>query len=203
VIRLFNTPNFLRYILPNRVWGISSPDAVYLTFDDGPTESLTKWILDYFEEEKVRATFFLVGENVKSNPELVEQLKSKGHVVGNHTMHHEKATKVSGKMYLDSIKEASKYIDSNLFRPPYGRLPICIGAKIKKDFRIVMWSWISYDYDKRIEINDILKKADRIKAGDILVLHDNVKSEDRLKILLPELIRKIKAKGLRFEVISS
>lgn len=204
MIRLFNTPNFIRYIVPNRIWRVSSNNCVYLTFDDGPTEDLTKWIVDFLKTEQVKATFFLVGENVKRNPQLLDLLKSEGHAIGNHTMRHERATKVSLGTYLESIEEASEHIDSKLFRPPYGRLPLFYGAKVAKDYKIVMWSWLSYDFDSSVQVSHILEKAKRqIKSGDVLVVHDNLKTEDRIKELLPQLVALIKDKGLQFDVISA
>ncbi len=194
----------MRFLLPDRIWDVSSSDCVYLTFDDGPTDQLTAWIVDLLQEHDVKATFFLVGENAKMHPELVQLIRDKGHVLGNHTMRHELGTKVSAKEYLASIDEASKYIESSLFRPPYGRLPLLLGAKVKKSYKIVMWSWLSYDFDCRVEVSEILKKAKRqVSAGDVLVLHDNLKTKERLKEILPSLIKIVKAKGLKFDVISA
>ncbi|MDG1334024.1 MAG: polysaccharide deacetylase family protein [Crocinitomicaceae bacterium] len=175
---------------------------MYLTFDDGPTPELTNWILDYLDKENVQATFFCVGSNAKKYPELMERMTSAGHVIGNHTMRHEKGTKVSRKEYLSSIEEASNYIDSKLFRPPYGRLPMIYGRKIRSEYQIIMWSWLSYDYDNTIPVTKILEEAYRIKNGDILVVHDNEKVTGRIKVLLPQLIQVVRDKGLKFEVLS-
>ena len=144
-----------------------------------------------------------MGSNAKEYPELMERMTSAGHAIGNHTMRHEKGTKVSRKEYLNSIKEASKYIDSKLFRPPYGRLPMVYGRKIRSEYQIVMWSWLSYDYDKSIPVTRIFEEAYRIKAGDILVVHDNEKVMGRIKVLLPKLVQIIREKELNFAVISS
>ena len=117
-------------------------------------------------------------------------------------MRHEKGTKTAREDYLKSIEEASLYIESNLFRPPYGRLPIRYARKIRKQYKVVMWSWLSYDYDATIETKTILQRAERdIKGGDIIVVHDNTNTTDRLKELLPALIKIIKNKGLEFKVI--
>lgn len=203
-MKLFRTPIYFPWIFPRRKWGFSaSKQCVYLTFDDGPTSELSHWILDLLRKEQVCATFFCVGSNAKEYPEIVQRALAEGHAIGNHTMRHEKGTKISKKAYLESIEEASRYIESNLFRPPYGRLPMIYGRAIRKKYTIVMWTWLSYDYDKSVAVTDILAQAKRIKAGDILVLHDNEKVTDRIKELLPELIRVVREKGLGFEVISA
>lgn len=133
----------------------------------------------------------------------MDRMVEEGHAIGNHTMQHEKGTKVSKEAYLNSIREASEYIDSELFRPPYGRLPMTYGQEIRKEYTIVMWSWLSYDYDRSVPVSKVIDQANRIKAGDVLVVHDNAKVEDRIKVLLPALIQKIREKGLSFAVISA
>lgn len=203
-MKLFKTPIYFPWLFPRRRWGFSSSqNTVYLTFDDGPTPELTTWILDFLKTEEIKATFFCVGANAMKYPELMDRIASDGHAIGNHTMRHEKGTHVSKIEYLESINEASKYINSNLFRPPYGRLPIIYGRTIRKKYSIVMWSWLSYDYDKTVSIDDIIDQATRIKAGDILVLHDNAKVRERMHDLLPRLVDVIQKKGLKFDVISA
>lgn len=198
---LFKTPFIFRWIFPRKVWGGSSYKRVYLTFDDGPTIELTRWILDELQKEKIKASFFCVGENAKNHPELMDEIRAAGHVIGNHTMRHENGSKTSKQAYLDSIEEAEPYTSSTLFRPPYGRLPISFVKPIRKKHKIIMWSWLSYDYDHSVSIEKILSEAEKIKPGDILVLHDNAKVEDRIKIIIPQLIRLLKAKGYTFEVL--
>jgi peptidoglycan/xylan/chitin deacetylase (PgdA/CDA1 family) len=203
-MKIFRTPIYFPWFFPRRRWGFSSASkSVYLTFDDGPTPELTHWILELLEKEKIQATFFCVGTNAKSHPELMNQMVDQGHAIGNHTMRHEKGTKVSKKDYLESINEASNYIDSKLFRPPYGRLPMIYGRSIRKNYKIVMWSWLSYDYDASVSISKILEEASRIKAGDVLVVHDNEKVMNRIKELLPQMIQIVREKELNFAIISA
>lgn len=198
---LFKTPFIFRWIFPRKVWGVSSSKQVYLTFDDGPTEELTRWILNELDKENIKATFFCVGENAKRFPELMYEMRSAGHAIGNHTMRHENGNKTSKQAYLKSIEEAAQYTSSTLFRPPYGRLPINFINPIKSKYKIVMWSWLSYDYDHSVSIEKIISKAEKINGGDILVLHDNVKVEERIKIILPKLIQLLKAKDFKFKII--
>lgn len=200
--RLFRTPWIARIIFSGRTWGFSSQDVVYLTFDDGPTSELTSWILEYLRQEEVHASFFCVGENARSLPHLMEDIRNDGHVIGNHTMRHDKGTKMPFRDYFQSIDEASSYTSSTLFRPPYGRMPASFTRKLKKDYKIVMWSWLSYDYDPSVSVKEILEEAENIRPGDILVMHDNAKVQERLKEILPAIIRIVKSKGLKFGLIS-
>src|SRR5690606_30675667 len=121
---IFKTPHIFRWIFPRKIWGVSSSNKVYLTFDDGPTTNLTSWILNELEKENIKATFFCVGENAKQYPQLMDEMRSRGHTVGNHTMRHENGNKTSKQDYLKSIEEAEIFTSTTLFRPPYGRLPI-------------------------------------------------------------------------------
>ncbi len=199
---LFRTPHFFRWIFPKRMWGFSCPEkTVYLTFDDGPTPVASEWVLDFLRNENTPATFFCLGENVKNYPELFERMKAEGHAVGNHSYHHEHGLKVSKKDYLASIEKADELIQSKLFRPPYGRMPISYDRSLKK-YTIVMWSWMAYDFDEKVSIEQILQSANSIRNGDILVFHDNQKSFERLKIILPQVVEMLKDKGFTFEVIT-
>lgn len=200
----FRTPYFFRWLFHRRIWGFSIREPkVYLTFDDGPTPECTEWILNILKEYHVVATFFCVGSNVEAHQELTRKILSEGHAIGNHTMHHEKGTETSKSEYFKSIDDASKVIDSTLFRPPYGRIPMTYTRELRKKYNIVMWTWLSYDYDKDVPVEKIIESCKTIKNGDILVLHDNKKSFERLKIILPEVLNHIKKRKLECSTISS
>ena len=197
-MRIFKTPRLIRFVHKRITWGFSiSEPTVYITFDDGPHPSVTPWILDELKKHNFKATFFCVGENVKRYPEIFKRITDEGHAVGNHTMKHENALKVSSEKYLESVHETSKLIDSKLFRPPYGKITPSLVRKLKNDYQIILWSWLSYDYDSDVPIEKILKKAERIQSGDILVLHDNEKLVERQQELLPQLIKLLKVKKLK------
>lgn len=201
-MRLFKTPRFLRRIYSHRTWGFSSHDkTIYLTFDDGPNPDITPFILDELKKTNWKATFFCVGENVKKYPEIYQRILKEGHQTGNHTFKHENAIKVSQSEYLSSIEAADSYISSPLFRPPYGRLTPKLARKISRNYHIIMWSWLSYDFDQSISVDEILKKAKSIQAGDILVLHDNSKIASKQKELLPQLIDVLIKKGFESKKI--
>jgi peptidoglycan/xylan/chitin deacetylase (PgdA/CDA1 family) len=188
----------------HRAWRVANDNkTVYLTFDDGPVPEATPWILELLKEKGMKATFFCVGDNVRKHPEIFEQILSEGHAVGNHTMRHEKGIVTEESSYLDSVDEASKYIESSLFRPPYGRMTWKQSRVLRKKFRIIMWTWLSYDYDQNVPTLRIIHKAEKeIRSGDIVVFHDNMKSFDRLKEILPEVLNDLEKKGLKALPIS-
>lgn len=199
---MHRSPKLLHKLFPARIWGISVSDkSVFLTFDDGPNPEITPWILDFLKEKNIRATFFCVGENVERFPELYQRLLDEGHRTGNHTMKHLNGMKTDKKIYLHSILETEKQVKSDLFRPPYGRLSRKMDQLLTQRFKIVMWTWLSKDYDQSVSIDSIIKAAESIQPGDILVFHDNSKSKDRVQELLPPIVERLLAENYVFRII--
>lgn len=203
-MKFFRVPGYISMFFRHRIWRVANDNkTVYLTFDDGPVPEATPWILEHLKEKGMKATFFCVGDNVRKHPEIFEQILSEGHAVGNHTMRHEKGIVTEESSYLDSVDEASKYIESSLFRPPYGLMTGKQSRVLRKKFRIIMWTWLSYDYDQNVPTQRIVQKAKKeIRSGDIVVFHDNMKSFDRLKEILPEVLNDLEKKGLKALPIS-
>lgn len=201
-MRIYRSPLLLRWLFPSAIWKGDDKRAVYLTFDDGPSEDLTPWILQTLRKAEVKATFFCVGNNVKKHPELFQQIKEEGHRVGNHTMHHENGMKTEANAYLQSVDQAHSLIQSSLFRPPYGKLTLKQYFQLKKrNIQIVFWSWLSYDFDPNQASEKVKTKAQSIKGGDILVFHDNPKSAETLTESLEEVILLLNQKQLTFKTI--
>ncbi len=202
-MRLFKVPKFAKLVYAKRVWGFSTfKREVFLTFDDGPNPEITPFILDLLQKEQIKACFFCVGENVQKFPEIIERILSEGHQIGNHTFKHENANKVDSKTYLESIAKTDSLLQTNLFRPPYGRLSPKLARMIAKKYKIIMWTWLSYDYDASVSVEEIMKQAKKIEAGHILVLHDNAKIAEKQKELLPKLIQFLKEENFSFGQIS-
>ncbi len=198
----FKPPLIARFFLNRYVWNIKNDkESVYLTFDDGPNSKATTWTLSFLKKENIKATFFCVGNNILKEPEIFEQIMNDGHSIGNHLMNHENGFKTKNKDYISSFKKTKKLIKTNLFRPPYGKIKPLQAKTILKTDKIIMWTWLSYDYDKNIDIQTIIKKVEQIKAGDILVFHDNKKCFERLKIILPEVVTLLKNKKLNFKTL--
>ncbi len=203
-MKLFKPPRIAKWIFPRYTWRFSVLEpTIFLTFDDGPHPDITPFVLDLLHEYRWKATFFCVGENMQRYPELVERIEKEGHGIGNHTMNHLKGIYTETETYLANFQASEHVKPTTLFRPPYGRMTPKQAHEIAKSHQIIMWSWLSYDYDLGISTEKILSAADRVKPGDILVLHDNPKIADRQRELLPELFKKMETLGLKSLAISS
>lgn len=199
----FFRKTFLRGIF--RIQNSEDPERkeVYLTFDDGPIPESTPWLLDLLDSYDIKATFFLVGDNVRKYPELFEEIKRRGHRYGNHTMHHLDGSRVLSKRYIKDVLEASTYIKSNLFRPPHGWMRL--GDKevlYRHNFKIIMYDLVTRDYSKYVSAGRVLDNVKRLaRPGAIIVFHDSLKSIDKLKTALPQSIEWLKEQGYKFKTI--
>ncbi|MFY9463483.1 MAG: polysaccharide deacetylase family protein [Sediminibacterium sp.] len=120
---LVKTPWWLRAIYPSLVWKLPAREKViYLSFDDGPHETATPFILDLLKGYDAKASFFCIGKNVRMYPAIYQRILDEGHTVGNHTEHHINGWKNTDAVYFSEIHQAAEVIGSNLFRPPYGRI---------------------------------------------------------------------------------
>ena len=200
---VFHIPYLLQIFFKNRIWKIPNKDSVYLTFDDGPDEGSTPWILDLLSKEKVPSTFFCLGSQIEKHPKLYNDIVIRGHAIGNHTYNHEKGSKTSTDTYISSVHKTDALMNSPLFRPPYGRLTKSQSITLKQEGKkIIMWTWNSQDYNQNVSPESIVKKAALIRGGDILLFHSNSKSAGHLKKCLPEVIRIIKEKNLKFKTLA-
>jgi peptidoglycan/xylan/chitin deacetylase (PgdA/CDA1 family) len=179
-------PSIFPLIAPNLTWKVKTNDKVlYITFDDGPHPTITPLVLNILDEYNAKATFFCVGENVTKYPDIFNQIINKGHAVGNHTYNHVKGWQTSDTAYLENIKKAAEVIPSNLFRPPYGRIKPSQIKLLKDHYRIIMWSILTRDYDKRLNPHNTIKQLNKlIKSGDVIVYHDSEKAQQNMLIML-------------------
>ncbi len=194
-------PLLYRLLFPEAIWRIKrrSRKVVYLTFDDGPIPEVTPWVLDVLDKENVKATFFMVGDNVRRHPELYEEIKRRGHSYGNHTMHHVQGMKTSTRAYLRDIEEADALIDSSLFRPPHGIMRWAQSRALRNHYNIVMYDLVTRDYDPSIRPDKILRNVmDYVRNGSIIVFHDSLRSERNLRYALPLAIKWFKKEGYEF-----
>ena len=173
---------------------------LYLTFDDGPHPTITPQVLEILKKFNAKATFFCVGSNVKKYKETFELIKKEGHSVGSHTFNHERGWKTKTKDYVNSVKEACDLIQSPLFRPPHGRIKFSQIRNLKKDFKIVAWTVISYDWDKSLTpddcFNNVIRNAD---DGSIIVFHDSEKAFNNMIPALTKVLEYYTDKGYTFE----
>jgi peptidoglycan/xylan/chitin deacetylase (PgdA/CDA1 family) len=201
-MRFFRVPLIAKLFFPSGIWKGKEADSIYLTFDDGPDPEVTPWVLDLLKEFQIKATFFLVGRNVQRYPELMNRIITEGHQIGNHTMNHECGTKSKVNSYMESVVNADRFMKTDLFRPPYGKITFRQFKKlIQLRKKVVFWSWISYDFDKNISPQEIIRKAKKIKGGDILVFHDSLKSNENLRQVLFPIVDEIKQRNLTFKTL--
>ena len=162
---------------------------LHLTFDDGPTPEVTHWVLDKLKEYKAWATFFCLGRNVEKYPDIYQRIVEEGHSVGNHTYSHLKGWMVNRSEYMDDIKLAGDFISSKLFRPPYGRIKRGQMLDLKKDFKIMMWDVLSYDFSQKITPQQCYANvAGNVRNGSIVVFHDSMKARENLSYALPRIL---------------
>ncbi|MBO5457275.1 MAG: polysaccharide deacetylase family protein [Muribaculaceae bacterium] len=195
-------PLFYRLLFPEALWRIQrrGRKVVYLTFDDGPIPEETPWVLDLLDKYGIKATFFMVGDNVRRHPELFEEIKRRGHSYGNHTMHHLQGVKESATTYLRDITEADALIDSSLFRPPHGIIYPTQAKLIRRHYNIVMYDLVTRDYSKRINGEQVLDNVKRyVRNGSIIVFHDSIKAHTNMRYALPRAIEWLKEQGYEFE----
>lgn len=197
-------PLLYRLLFPEAIWRLKrkKKKVVYLTFDDGPIPEVTPWVLDLLDRYDVKATFFLVGDNVRRNPQLLEDIRSRGHSYGNHTMHHLQGFKVTKMRYMRDITEANELIDSPLFRPPHGLLRWSQARAIKDRYNIVMYDLVTRDYSKKLTGEEVYANVRRYtRNGSVIVFHDSLKAERNLRYALPRAIRWLKLHGYEFHTI--
>ncbi|MDP4150496.1 MAG: polysaccharide deacetylase family protein [Bacteroidota bacterium] len=200
------TPWLLKRCYPRLIWDMPDREkTLYLSFDDGPHPVITPWVLDELKKYRARATFFCIGKNVLAHREIYKRILMEGHRVGNHTQDHLNGWKVRDSVYLDNVREATKHIDSNLFRPPYGRISafqsVCL-RRAPLNFSIIMWGVLSADFDERISPSTCTRNVLRhARAGSIIVFHDSEKAFERLKISLPQILEHFAGLGYGFESI--
>jgi len=196
-------PKFLTRFFPNLIWCIpDETEAVFLTFDDGPTKDLTPWVLDQLKKYDAKATFFCLGKNVEMNPEIFERIKAEGHVIGNHTYSHLKGWETHTAQYVQDVDFANGLLKSKLFRPPYGRIKPSQFKILKQRYKIIMWDVLSMDYSKRVSPRRVVNNVNNhLHPGAIIVFHDSKKAERSLRYALPRVLESISQKGLKFKGI--
>lgn len=192
-------PLLYRLLFPEAVWRIKrkgSKPVAYITFDDGPIPEVTPWVLDLLDHYGVKATFFLVGDNVRRHPELLEEIKRSGHSYGNHTMHHTQGMKVMAMRYVRDVAEAAHLVDSPLFRPPHGLLRWKQAKILKQHYNIVMYDLITRDYSRKMTPERVLANVKRYaRNGSIIVFHDSLKAEKNMRYALPRAIEWLLEQG--------
>ena len=195
-------PLLYRLLFPEAIWRFKHRNrrVVYLTFDDGPIPEQTPWVLDLLDRYGIRATFFMVGDNVRRHPELLEEVRRRGHSVGNHTMHHLQGMKVTSRRYMRDITEADALIDTTLFRPPHGIMRWAQAKAIKDHYNIIMYDLVTRDYSRKLNPEQVFNNVKRFaRNGSIIVFHDSIKAAPNMRVALPKAIEWLLSQGYEFE----
>ncbi len=205
---LVKTPFWLRLFYPGLTWRIPVKEKVlYLSFDDGPHETATPFVLDTLQQYNAKATFFCIGKNVERYPEIYQRILQDGHSVGNHTQNHLNGWKVTDEAYINDYQLAAQNIHSDLFRPPYGRIRRSQQKKMQlltpnSPLQTIMWDVLSGDFDTTLTGDACLRYVlYHSRPGSIIVFHDSTKAWDRMSYALPKVLEYFSNKGYRFEKI--
>lgn len=213
-------PELVRKLYPKALWRVNPEEhAVYLTFDDGPIPEVTPWVLRLLEQHGVKATFFMVGDNIRKHPDVFRQVVEQGHRIGNHTFSHIRGFENTFKSYLSNTDRARQYMDEAcaglplqldkalyplLFRPPHGHMTWSQYLVLKKHYRIVMWDLVTRDYSKKLRGPQVLANVMRYaRNGSIITFHDSLKSwgNGNLQYALPRALDFLKEEGYAFRLL--
>lgn len=182
--------------------------AVYLTFDDGPIPEVTPKVLDILAQYGVKATFFMVGENIDKHPEVFEQVVVAGHSIGNHTYNHLKGWRTSFKDYMANVAKWHEAVERHLphgcsapepllFRPPYGKATLRQRCALHRmGYTLIYWDILTRDYEATRKSEEMLRLIQRqTRPGSIINFHDSLKSNERMLAVLPQVIEWLQKEG--------
>lgn len=196
-------PQWWRRLCPHAVFRLPAEGReVYLTFDDGPVPEVTPWVLDQLERAGARATFFMVADNARRYPEVRAMVERAGHTVGNHTMHHLQGLRTDTRAYLDDVAEASRWVDSRLFRPPHGLMRPAQAKALAERYKIVMHDVLTRDYSPRQTARGVVEAVQTLtRPGSVIVFHDSAKAWPRLREALPQALDWLRGEGYTFRTL--
>lgn len=194
-------PSWIFSIHKKSIFRIKTDEKVaFLTFDDGPVPGVTDWVLDLLREHNIKASFFVLGKQVEENPELYQRIFAEGHVVGNHSYSHPNGWQSSKSSYLKDFEKASTLIDSEFFRPPYGKIKWSQLKSLSKNKTAVFWDVLSGDYSHKIGPKKVVQRVcESVRPGSVVVMHDSLKAEKNLKGSLEQIILFLKENNYRLE----
>ena len=194
----FHPPLILKRIFPAFIWQFpEATHGLFLTFDDGPSPEMTPWVLDQLDKYGAKATFFCLGKNAEMYPDLYAEILLRGHATGNHSYSHIKGWGMDTGAYIRDVDTAAEFIDSNLFRPPYGRIGPHQAKMLSERYKIVMWDILSRDYSRSLSGKRCAKNVIRdLRPGSIVAFHDSIKSSQNLWVALPLVLKAAQERGL-------
>lgn len=201
---LIEQPTFLlKAIYPKGIFRKDpSEKSVCLTFDDGPIPEVTPWVLDILDRYGIKATFFMVGDNVRKHPDVYDMVVSRGHRIGNHTFNHVRSMQMRVPDYIDNVRKCDSYFTTKLFRPPHGIMRKWVYRYMMTEYDIVFYDLVTRDYSRRQSGAQVLNNVRRyVRNGSIIVFHDSLRSKDNLEFALPRAIEWLLSEGYQFKVL--
>ena len=186
------------FYLPVISRGNTGQNLVALTFDDGPAEPTTKQILALLDKYSVKATFFVSGANAMKHPEIIKKIISRGHAVGNHSFNHNPFLMLRSYNYLyqeifraqEVLKEMG--VNAMAFRPPVGIISPKLPSVLNKlEMFCVTFSCRAFDAGNRRVKNLSSRILKKVKADDIILLHDVLPNENENSVILLIEVEKI------------
>jgi len=176
---------------------------VALTFDDGPSATITPQILKTLRKYDAKATFFVMGQHAKQHPLILQQIAKDGHAIGNHSWSH--PPKVSAKKAVAEVDETQKVIKkvldqpTQLFRPPYGMRGALFHQALKRDYAVIMWTASSADTGTK-KSEDVYQNCKSCNPGDIILFHDSLDKQHTANAL-PRILESLSKKGYKFVTV--
>ena len=200
---LIQPSNFIKWIYNDAIWRVKTEEKkIYLTFDDGPIPKITPWVINTLKSFNIKATFFCVGENILKNPDIYNDILVHKHSIGNHCYNHLNGWETNNSTYFNNIEACNKLINSNLYRPPYGRMKQSQYTHLKDKYNIIMWDVLTGDYRKDITPEACLKRTiENTREGSIVVFHENEKAKQNMYYSLPRYIEHYLKKGWIFDAL--
>lgn len=199
-MRFFRLPFFAGFLYPEAVFRIKTTEkVVYLTFDDGPYQESTPVLLELLHRHGIKSIFFCSGSHAEKFPVLIQQIKSDGHLIGNHGYTHLNGWDSAIDEYISDVESAAKFTSDKLFRPPFGKIKKSQYNILKNRYRIYFWDLMPCDFDSSFGADNtlrILKK--KIRPGSVIVMHDKLTS--CANEIMEEFIEFAKSKGYKFEL---
>lgn len=179
---------FLSALHPLMFARVQALPHVFLTIDDGPCGAQTESILRLLEDERIPAAFFLIGNKIETQPDIVRAIHRNGHAIHNHSYSHRSFRTLSSHMIEDELRRTDQRIaeivgaEPEFIRPPFGSLhPSVFRYARANNRRIALWNVMpaEFHHDYSIErTRTFIGKV--LSAGDIVAVHDNEKTHGRI-----------------------
>ena len=201
---LVKTPKLVQSFFHSFIWRIPTDEKiVFLTFDDGPVPEVTPWVLDLLQQYEAKASFFCVGQNTEAHPEIFQRVQNEGHTIGNHSYNHLSGWGTETLPYFLNVRKGAAATGSLLFRPPYGRIRPVQTKFLTRHYKIIMWDVLSGDFDTSIDKEKCLANVvQNVRRGSIVVFHDSLKSEEKLRYALPKTLDYLCSKGYQMKALN-